>query len=237
MRKNLFKRATLIGLLVLGLSVPGLTSFPLAFANPPEVATGSDQAWLPDLSEMELADIVSSNRPPDGVESKREAALAVLFERNFPFLRHWDPDIRSDVFEKVLKSVDSGSFYSGLGTFRGWLDGIRRNVEKDAIRRAKLRQNTDRDYAERDALLRDDDSRLRELRAWFMNELESMDTRFRAAAVLVYIHGFSHAEAAQMLSTKEGTISSRLHHVREALQKKATALGCERAFSSRKVRG
>ena len=237
MRHNLFKQTAIIGLLVLGLSVPGPAAFRLALADSPEAAVGSAQARLADHSELELADIVRNNRPPDGVESERQAALGLLLKRHFPFLQHWDPDIRQDVFEKVLKSASSGSFYSGIGTFRGWLYGIRRNVEKDAVKRAALSENADRSYAERDALLRDDDSRLQELRAWFMNELEGMDASFRAAAVLVYIHGFSHAEAARMLSTKEGTISSRLYHVRETLQKKAAALGCARAFSSTSVGG
>ena len=173
-----------------------------------------------------------NNRPPEGLESERRAALNELFERHFPLLQHWNPDIRNDVFEKVLKSAEAGSFYSGIGSFSGWLYGIRSNVETDAIRRAALSEHTDRSYAEREALRRDDDILLRELRAWFMKELEGMDALLRDAAVLVYVHGFSHAEAARLLSTQEGTISSRLYRVREALREKAAQLGCARAFSS-----
>lgn len=232
MRHNLLKQAVLVGLLVLGLVVPGPALLQFAHADSREAIAGSSLARLADLSELELADIVRNNRPPEGVESERNAALNELLERHFPFLQHWNPDIRQDVFEKVLKSAEAGSFYSGTGSFRGWLYGIRKNVERDAIRRAALSENTERSYAEREALRRDDDIRLSELRAWFMNELEGMDASLRGAAVLVYLHGFSHAEAARLLSTREGTISSRLHRVREALREKAAQLGCARAFSS-----
>ncbi len=48
--------------------------------------------------------------------------------------------------------------------------------------------------------------------------LDHMAEGFKETALLVYAEGLTHAEAAQILSLKESTVSWRLHEIRKQLQ-------------------
>ena len=185
-----------------------------AFASPAASAAPSS---LRRLSDIDLARRVVENRDAEE-PSARDDPLGILFERHFPAMRHWNDDIRQDVAEKVVKSIDNGSFFSGDGSFSSWLNNIRRNVEHDARRRQIVREKAEQETAVMyRLLLAGTDPRTEQL-SWLRERLSAMPVPLRKTAALVLFHGFTHAEAAARLGVKEGTIHWRMSTIVKRLK-------------------
>ena len=60
--------------------------------------------------------------------------------------------------------------------------------------------------------------------------LESLPEQFRMAVLLADVEGFSYKEIAEILDVPIGTIMSRLHRGRKALQKALFQFGVERGL-------
>ncbi len=54
--------------------------------------------------------------------------------------------------------------------------------------------------------------------AWLQDALASLEPSLRETVLLVVAEDFSHAEAAEALGCSEGTISWRMHKVKERLR-------------------
>ena len=60
--------------------------------------------------------------------------------------------------------------------------------------------------------------------------LESLPEQFRIAVLLADVEGFSYKEIAEILDIPIGTVMSRLHRGRRALQKALFEFGMERGL-------
>jgi len=65
--------------------------------------------------------------------------------------------------------------------------------------------------------------------------LESLPEQFRMAVLLADVEGFSYKEIADILDVPIGTVMSRLHRGRKALQKALFDFGMERGLVDRPV--
>jgi len=63
--------------------------------------------------------------------------------------------------------------------------------------------------------------------------LESLPEQFRMAVLLADVEGFSYKEIADILEVPIGTVMSRLHRGRKALQKALFEFGLERGLATR----
>ena len=62
--------------------------------------------------------------------------------------------------------------------------------------------------------------------------VESLPEQFRLAVLLADVEGFSYKEIAEILDVPIGTVMSRLHRGRRALQKALHRFGEERRLSA-----
>jgi len=60
--------------------------------------------------------------------------------------------------------------------------------------------------------------------------VESLPEQFRMAVLLADVEGFSYKEIAEILDIPIGTVMSRLHRGRKALQKALFQFGVERGL-------
>ena len=67
--------------------------------------------------------------------------------------------------------------------------------------------------------------------------LEALPDQFRIAVLLADVEGFSYKEIAEIVDVPIGTVMSRLHRGRKALQKALLNFGIERGLTSRDGRG
>ena len=65
--------------------------------------------------------------------------------------------------------------------------------------------------------------------------VESLPEQFRMAVLLADVEGFSYKEIAEILDVPIGTVMSRLHRGRKALQKALHSLGVDRGLLERSV--
>jgi RNA polymerase sigma-70 factor, ECF subfamily len=63
--------------------------------------------------------------------------------------------------------------------------------------------------------------------------LESLPEQFRMAVLLADVEGFSYKEIAEILDIPIGTVMSRLHRGRKALQKALMEFALERGLAAR----
>jgi RNA polymerase sigma-70 factor, ECF subfamily len=67
--------------------------------------------------------------------------------------------------------------------------------------------------------------------------LEALPEQFRMAVLLADVEGFSYKEIAEILEVPIGTVMSRLHRGRKALQKALLDFGIERGLATREPSG
>lgn len=121
-------------------------------------------------------------------------------------------DIAQDVCIKLGKSLSS---FEGRSKFTSWLYRVTLNTANDHLKRRK--DHTVVEAAERvpdDHASAEEDIENSQL--WQL--VRKLPERQREAVVLVYSEGHSHADAAEILGCKEGTISWALSEARTTLK-------------------
>lgn len=132
-------------------------------------------------------------------------------------------DITQEVFLRAHRTIER---FEGRSAFFTWLYRITLNLvlnrRRDSARQhAILRLNDDRVRAAVAVDAADDPGRACELRETYALLLQAFDRLtplLRTTVVLVSLQGLSHAEAAVVLETTEGTVAWRVHRAREQLQ-------------------
>ncbi|XEC95409.1 sigma-70 family RNA polymerase sigma factor [Paenibacillus tarimensis] len=149
---------------------------------------------------------------------------------NFAFFqtgrREIADDVAQDVFVKVYERLYT---YRGQASVKTWLLAITRNTARDAMRSAWMR-------------------RVRAMPAWFQREtypsaerevmdqlvteniwaeVMSLPRKLREVLLLHIHHGLPLKEIAVLLEISEGTVKSRLHRARAAINRKLSAEGAE----------
>ena len=138
-------------------------------------------------------------------------------------------DLTQEVFIKAFANIRKYNFQSSFYT---WLYRIAVNQSFNFLRRARRKRMLKFEYFRRDedsaedplGRLADNSVRLpnsgsEELKAQLDRALEKLSDEHRAVVVLSEIEGLPLDEVAQVVGASEGTVKSRLHYARKALQK------------------
>ena len=113
--------------------------------------------------------------------------------------------------EAFLRAWRRAGDYRGEGSYRGWLMRIAWTAFLDARKSAGRRE--DREMA----VLQQESPRTPDAAIDLGRALAGLGTRERAAALLCFGEGCSHAEAAQIMGLPLGTLKSILARARAAL--------------------
>lgn len=122
-----------------------------------------------------------------------------------------DPHLAEDISQEVfLKAFTSLAGFKGDSRFSTWILRITRNVSVDAIRRSRRQQRLTEQLTPED---QSDPS----VKAALDAALGDLPPELREAFVVIEIFGLSYDDAAQVLSTRPGTLKSRMHRTRKLL--------------------
>ncbi len=147
------------------------------------------------------------------------------------------------VQEAFLRAFDRIGSFRGQSQFFTWLYRIALNRalndRRDRGRRRAVSLDDDRIKAAVAVDAAGDPRRaidLAEDYARLLGALDALSPGLRAAVILVALQGMSHAEAAVVLDTTEGTIGWRMHEARKRLSAAVSAGGrAAKARSGRRV--
>ncbi len=138
-------------------------------------------------------------------------------------------DLTQEVFIKAFANIRKYNFGSSFYT---WLYRIAMNESFNFLRRARRKRMLKFEYFRRDEENSEDplnrlaDNSVKapnagseELRDQLDRALEKLSDEHRAVIVLSEIEGLPLDEVAEVVGASEGTVKSRLHYARKALQK------------------
>jgi RNA polymerase sigma-70 factor, ECF subfamily len=130
-------------------------------------------------------------------------------------------EVTQETFIAVLRSLCS---YQEKSSFKAWLYTITLNTSRSHLRRQKaleklrrtlttiLRMDLQRQSTPEDLVIQSE----KEKTVW--RALNELDEKHRTVMVLRYFQDLPISEIAEILSTSEGTIHSRLHTARDRLR-------------------
>ena len=152
-------------------------------------------------------------------------AFTLLIERHYERIYRIGARVLNDVAaaEDLAQEICVG-LVAKLASFRGgslfttWLHRVVVNAALDALRRDGTRQNSERDYAETNAMVRAGHAGQEEQSAWLREALRRLPENLRVTVVLVLDEGLRHAEAGDVLGVSEATVSWRMHQARKHLR-------------------
>jgi RNA polymerase sigma-70 factor, ECF subfamily len=120
---------------------------------------------------------------------------------------HLAEDVSQEVFLKAFNSLPA---FKGASRFSTWILRITRNASVDAIRRSRRQQRlTDQMVPQHEP----DPAG----RAALDAVIAGLPSDLREAFVVIEIFGLSYDDAATVLSTRSGTLKSRMHRARKLL--------------------
>ena len=137
-------------------------------------------------------------------------------------------EITQETFIAALRSLRT---YREQQSFKAWLYTIALNRSRSHLRKRKALERlqatlttlfhveTQKQSSPEETLIQN------EKEAILWQSLNQLDEKHRMVVVLRYFHELSVAEIAQILSTHEGTIHSRLHNAREKLKSVLERIG------------
>lgn len=124
-------------------------------------------------------------------------------------------DIADDIAQETfLRAWRRAADYSGQGHYAGWLYRIAWRLALDHFRNDARRR-------ERDAAAHDDETRIEPVADTMIDAsrlLGLLDEKARAALILCDGHGWTHTEAAHMLSMPVGTLKSLILRSKQRLR-------------------
>ncbi len=125
-------------------------------------------------------------------------------------------DLFQEVFIKIYKSLDNFRQDSDIYT---WITRIAINTCKDYLKSAWIKRNIlfwDVKTEEKGTVETDVIKEIE--RDYILNAVLNLPEKYRVVIYLYYYKGFTTADMAQILKTKESTIRSRLMRAREILK-------------------
>jgi RNA polymerase sigma factor (sigma-70 family) len=194
-------------------------------AVPRQPDTPSDKANIPELTDAQLLERFVARR-----DEEAERAFGELLARHGPMVL--------GVCRRMLRDVHSAddAFQAAFlvlvrraGSVRGeslgpWLHGVTYHVASRARALAARRRERDGVNIDQWEAPVDEPDRV-ELRAIVDEEVHRLPEAYRAAAVLCYLAGHTHEEAAVRLRCPVGTVKSRLSRARDLLRARLNRRG------------
>ena len=153
--------------------------------------------------------------------------LDLIYGMIFRFAMRWAgtaadaEDITQNVCVKLARVIQQFRFESAFTT---WLYRLVVNCAHDWQRKEGRHQHSDSEALISERTTTDMVEASPELER-VLSLVEKMGKDFKETLILVYAEGFSHAEAADILSVKESTISWRLHEIRKQLAQLDKVIG------------
>jgi RNA polymerase sigma factor (sigma-70 family) len=156
---------------------------------------------------------------------REEMPFTALMRRHGPMvwgvsrrLLHHTQDAE-DVFQATfLLLAQKAASIRKQSSVGSWLHGVAHRLALKARVRQTRQQNRERRAAEAQPMKRDDDSSWQELQAALDAALDRLPERYRAALVLCYLEGKSHAEAARQLGCPLPTLRTHVARGRKLLR-------------------
>ena len=184
--------------------------------------TVARESW-PDVRETQtLADPSDDIRLLRLIAEGEADALAALYDRHAPRLLGLirlivsDPELAENVLQEVFLSVWKGAwrFQPHLGDAAVWLSQIARNRAVDALRRRPAKsmgvlEAAGGAHAADASFDRIDNG---ELAVQVREAMSRLPSEERAAIVLAYFRGWSHARIAQHQTLPVGTVKTRIRN-------------------------
>jgi RNA polymerase sigma factor (sigma-70 family) len=179
----------------------------------------TDGCGAPDSSDGELLERFRARRD--------EAAFAALVRRHGPMVwgvcrrvlrdRHQSEDAFQATFLVLVHKAGSVRRHESVAS---WLYGVAYRVALKARSRAATRQARERRFVEMRRQGPLDEMTGSELRAVLDEEVNRLPEKYRAAVVLCYLEGKTHAQAARQLGCPRTSLSSRLGRARALLRQR-----------------
>lgn len=140
-----------------------------------------------------------------------------IFRLALRFSRHREDaeDIAQDVCLSLATKLHS---FSGRSKFRTWLYSVVINRVRDLKRKALASERMHNDFGELEKLKRAEAAALDEEIEWLHETMRQLPNDLQETLVLVVGEGLAHAEAAEVLSIKEATVSWRMHELKKQLK-------------------
>ncbi len=181
---------------------------------------------------------IKPNRSPEielftGKDLRRPEVFSRLYRQYYDdifrycvhrlFNRHIAEDVTSDVFFKAVEKIDS--FNGTRIQFRNWLykiatncinDHLRRKVRREAAIKAVSETSTVK-TTEDDCSIDDEKNKRQRLLKQAIYELKP---KYQTIITLRFFENLKLTEIAEILSSKEGTVRSRLARALKQLKKK-----------------
>jgi RNA polymerase sigma-70 factor (ECF subfamily) len=136
----------------------------------------------------------------------------------FTGLRQDAEDLTQDVCTSLASRLRS---FRGEARFSTWLYRVVVNAAQDLRRRQINANRLHAAYGEISEMTRAQDAETAREISWLYETLEQVGEDLRQTAILVLAEGLTHAEAAEILTIKESTVSWRMHELRKKLKAQA----------------
>ena len=155
----------------------------------------------------------------------RERLYSVIY--NLTSNREDTNDLTQDTFIKAFRSIRK---FKGNSSFYTWLYRIGVNTTLNHLKKNRLRQffsfeTIDTELSQSDLVhflaakaRTDKPTFIKELQEKLNEALQKLSLKHRTVVVLFEIEGLSHQEIAQITRVSVGTVRSRLHYAKQALQ-------------------
>jgi RNA polymerase sigma-70 factor, ECF subfamily len=130
-----------------------------------------------------------------------------------------DEDLALDTLQQAwLRAVQTVRRLERPEHIRAWLYQIVRGLAVDQLRKRDSVQRLEQEYAEQQPEASADATFDREEAAAVHRALDQLQPRLREVMVLHFLEDLPIAEVAMIVACPEGTVKSRLHHAKRALQ-------------------
>lgn len=146
-----------------------------------------------------------------------EVHYDLIFRVAYRFCGHREQaeDIAQDVCVSLPRALKQ---FDGRSAFSTWLYRVVINRSKDVKRREVTANRVASEYLEVESLRQGEVLDAAAQVEWLHEMLARLPDDLRQTAVLVVGEGLSHAQAAELLDVKEGTISWRMSELKKALK-------------------
>ena len=135
-------------------------------------------------------------------------------------LREDAEDLAQDICASLPKRLQS---FRGQAKFSTWLYRVVLNAARDMHRRRASADRASDGFEELARLESDGREDAEDRTAWLYETLDRIGGDLRETAILVLAEERTHAEAAEILSVKESTVSWRMSKLKEKLKSIAKA--------------
>lgn len=151
-----------------------------------------------------------------------ERHYGTIFRFAYRLLGHREDaeDLAQDVCTALATKLSS---FQQRASFTTWLYRIVLNAVRDRHRKRATLEKAAAGFGEIDALRRAEWAETNDQTAWLYETLESIGGDLRETAVLVLGEDMTHAQAAEILSVRESTISWRMSKLKDKLKSIAKA--------------